>query len=230
MTVEWEFTADRRRGRPSHVDPARRRRGRAVGHPVHELRAHALRLHDAAFARFSSAACSTTGSGGAMRRSIGCMRCAARLDSGPGRRLGVIKAAPCAARRVVRSGGSASELHVLEVIRDAGLPRAGAAAPGARRRPVLRARLRVAGATGLRRVLRPRRALGRQRRRPRQRPADCAGRAPAGVRSSSPTRRPTSEIVARRRERCSRTHQSDGALERPYECLNRTNLMGRLAT
>ena len=49
-------------------------------------------------------------------------RCVARLDSGPGRRLGVIKALIDQRDASFDPGGSASELHVLGVIRDAGLP------------------------------------------------------------------------------------------------------------
>jgi hypothetical protein len=47
--------------------------------------------------------------------------CAARLDSGPGRRLGVVKALVAQRDASFDPGGSASELHVLEVIRCAGL-------------------------------------------------------------------------------------------------------------
>ncbi len=49
-------------------------------------------------------------------------RCAARLDSGPGRRLGVVKALVAQRDAGFDPGGSASELHVLEVIHAAGLP------------------------------------------------------------------------------------------------------------
>jgi very-short-patch-repair endonuclease len=49
-------------------------------------------------------------------------RCAARLDSGPRRRLGVVKGLLAARDASFDPGGSASELHVLQVIRDAGLP------------------------------------------------------------------------------------------------------------
>jgi len=49
-------------------------------------------------------------------------RCAARLDSGPKRRLGVVKGLLAARDASFDPGGSASELHVLQVIRDAGLP------------------------------------------------------------------------------------------------------------
>jgi hypothetical protein len=49
-------------------------------------------------------------------------RCAARLDSGPGRRLGVIKDLLGQRDASFNPGGSASELHVLKVIRNAGLP------------------------------------------------------------------------------------------------------------
>lgn len=48
--------------------------------------------------------------------------CAARLDSGPRRRLGVIKGLLAQRDASFDPGGSASELHVLQVIRDAGLP------------------------------------------------------------------------------------------------------------
>jgi hypothetical protein len=49
-------------------------------------------------------------------------RCAARLDSGPGRRLTVVKELLAHRDASFDPGGSASELHVLQVIRDAGLP------------------------------------------------------------------------------------------------------------
>jgi hypothetical protein len=49
-------------------------------------------------------------------------RCVARLDSGPGRRLAVIKTLIDQRDASFDPGGSASELHVLGVIRDAGLP------------------------------------------------------------------------------------------------------------
>jgi len=49
-------------------------------------------------------------------------RCAARLDSGPGRKLGVIKQLLAERDATFDPGGSASELHVLGVVRDAGLP------------------------------------------------------------------------------------------------------------
>jgi len=49
-------------------------------------------------------------------------RCAARLDSGPGRRLGVVKHLLAMRDASFDPGGSASELKVLQVIRDAGLP------------------------------------------------------------------------------------------------------------
>jgi hypothetical protein len=48
--------------------------------------------------------------------------CVARLDSGPGRRLGVIKALLAQRDAAFDPGGSAAELHVLQVIRQAGLP------------------------------------------------------------------------------------------------------------
>jgi very-short-patch-repair endonuclease len=48
-------------------------------------------------------------------------RCALRLDSGPRRRLGVIKVLLAQRDAEFDPGGSASELHVLQVIRDAGL-------------------------------------------------------------------------------------------------------------
>ena len=50
------------------------------------------------------------------------LRCVARLDSGPGRRLGVIKALLSQRDASFNPGGSASELHVLQVVREAGLP------------------------------------------------------------------------------------------------------------
>ena len=50
-------------------------------------------------------------------------RCVARLDSGPGRRLGLIKALIAERDASFDPGGSASELHVLGVITGAGLPR-----------------------------------------------------------------------------------------------------------
>ena len=49
-------------------------------------------------------------------------RCAARLDSGPSRRLAVIKTLLSERDESFDPGGSASELYVLQVIRDAGLP------------------------------------------------------------------------------------------------------------
>jgi hypothetical protein len=50
------------------------------------------------------------------------MTCAARLDSGPGRRLRVIQSLLAERGESFDPGGSASELRVLQVIRDAGLP------------------------------------------------------------------------------------------------------------
>ena len=84
--------------------------------------------------RSSSVACSTTDCAAATRRSTRLRRCAARLDSGPGRRLGVIKELLAERDASFDPGGSASELHVLQVIREAGLPDAGPAAPGPGRR------------------------------------------------------------------------------------------------
>jgi hypothetical protein len=49
-------------------------------------------------------------------------RCAARLDSGPGRKLTIIKELLAHRDASFNPGGSASELHVLRVIREAGLP------------------------------------------------------------------------------------------------------------
>jgi hypothetical protein len=49
-------------------------------------------------------------------------QCAARLDSGPGRKLTIIKELLAHRGTAFNPGGSASELHVLQVIRDAGLP------------------------------------------------------------------------------------------------------------
>ena len=63
-------------------------------------------------------------------------RCAARLDSGPSRRLGVIKELLSQRDQAFDPGGSASELYVLQVIRDAGLPE-----------PVQQHRVRVDGRT-----------------------------------------------------------------------------------
>jgi hypothetical protein len=48
-------------------------------------------------------------------------RCAGRLDSGPHRRLGIIKRLLAQRDASFDPGGSASELHVLQVIREAGL-------------------------------------------------------------------------------------------------------------
>jgi hypothetical protein len=64
------------------------------------------------------------------------LRCAARLDSGPGRRLGVIKRLLAERDASFDPGGSASELHVLKVVREAGLPI-----------PVQQHKVRVAGHT-----------------------------------------------------------------------------------
>jgi very-short-patch-repair endonuclease len=50
------------------------------------------------------------------------MTCAARLDSGPGRRLRVIQGLLAERGESFDPGGSASELRILEVIREAGLP------------------------------------------------------------------------------------------------------------
>ena len=52
----------------------------------------------------------------------GLVKCAARLDSGPGRRLSVIKTLLAQRDESFNPGGSGSELDVLQVIRDAGLP------------------------------------------------------------------------------------------------------------
>jgi hypothetical protein len=49
-------------------------------------------------------------------------KCAARLDSGPGRRLGVVKDLLGQRDASFNPGGSAAELDVLKVIRDADLP------------------------------------------------------------------------------------------------------------
>ena len=48
--------------------------------------------------------------------------CAARLDSGPNRRLGVIKGLLAQRDPSYNPGGSAAELEMLRVIREAGLP------------------------------------------------------------------------------------------------------------
>jgi very-short-patch-repair endonuclease len=48
--------------------------------------------------------------------------CAARLDSGPNRRLGIIKGLLAQRDPSYNAGGSAAELHVLSVIREAKLP------------------------------------------------------------------------------------------------------------
>jgi len=48
--------------------------------------------------------------------------CAARLDSGPNRRLGVIKGLLAQRDASYDPGGSASELELLRIIREAGLP------------------------------------------------------------------------------------------------------------
>jgi hypothetical protein len=50
------------------------------------------------------------------------VKCAARLDSGPGRKLSVIKTLLAQRDDSFNPGGSGSELDVLQVIRDAGLP------------------------------------------------------------------------------------------------------------
>lgn len=50
-------------------------------------------------------------------------RCTARLDSGPGRRLSVVKQLLAERDEAFHPGGSASELRVVRVIVDAGLPR-----------------------------------------------------------------------------------------------------------
>ena len=49
-------------------------------------------------------------------------RCAGRLDSGPGRRLAIIKQLLAERDASFDPGGSASELRVLKLIREAGLP------------------------------------------------------------------------------------------------------------
>jgi hypothetical protein len=49
-------------------------------------------------------------------------RCAARLDSGPGRRLALVKYLLGQRDASFDPGGSAAELHVLKAVRDAGLP------------------------------------------------------------------------------------------------------------
>ena len=103
VTGREPSSAVERRGRAPHDDPSRRRRDRAVRHPVHELRADAVRLHDAALAVPTGRVLDD-----GLRRGVASLdrlqRCAARLDSGPGRRLGVDQGAARAARRVVRSG------------------------------------------------------------------------------------------------------------------------------
>ena len=121
--------------------------------------------------RSSSVVSSMTGFGAVTCRSFGCMRCAARLDSGPGRRLAVIKDLLGQRDASFNPGGSASELHVLDVIRDAGLPEPVQQYPVRAGRPIVRPRLRVARAAGLRRVLRPRLAFRSERGRIRQRTA-----------------------------------------------------------
>jgi hypothetical protein len=50
------------------------------------------------------------------------MKCSARLDSGPGRKLSIIKTLLAQRDASFHPGGSGSELDVLRVIRDAGLP------------------------------------------------------------------------------------------------------------
>ena len=50
------------------------------------------------------------------------MKCVFRLDSGPGRRLRVIQGLLAERDESFDPGGSASELRVLSVLRDAGLP------------------------------------------------------------------------------------------------------------
>jgi hypothetical protein len=49
-------------------------------------------------------------------------RCAGRLDSGPHRRLGIVKRLLVERDGSFDPGGSASELHLLQVMRDGGLP------------------------------------------------------------------------------------------------------------
>ena len=50
------------------------------------------------------------------------VKCTARLDSGPGRKLSVIKSLLAQRDRSFNPGGSGSELDVLRVIKEAGLP------------------------------------------------------------------------------------------------------------
>jgi len=64
----------------------------------------------------------------------GLMRCAARLDSGPGRKLSVVKTLLAQRDASFNPGGSGSELDVLHLIRGAELPL-----------PVQQYRVRVAG-------------------------------------------------------------------------------------
>jgi hypothetical protein len=50
------------------------------------------------------------------------LRCAARLDSGPGRKLSIVKTLLAERDQSFHPGGSGSELDILQIIRDAGLP------------------------------------------------------------------------------------------------------------
>ncbi|HTK15945.1 MAG TPA: hypothetical protein VL769_06085 [Acidimicrobiia bacterium] len=64
------------------------------------------------------------------------MKCAVRLDSGPGRRLRLIQRLLAERDESFDPGGSASELEVLRVLREGGVPR-----------PVQQYRVRVGGRT-----------------------------------------------------------------------------------
>ena len=81
------------------------------------------------FPRSSWVVCSTTGSGGATCSLDRLHACAARLDSGPLRRLGVIKELLAQRDASYDAGGSASELHVLQRDSRGRAPASGPAVP-----------------------------------------------------------------------------------------------------
>ena len=143
--------------RPSHDDPsATTTSSRALGHPVHDASSGRCATARRCSRRSSSAGCSMTAAPRRRVAASGCERCAARLDPGPGVGMSVDQVAARAARRRLRSRRqSRRSCDVLEVIRDAGLPEPVQQYPVEVGRRSLRARLRVAGPQGLRRVLRP---------------------------------------------------------------------------
>ena len=209
------LSASKRR-RVAPDDDRFRRRGRrgAIRHSVHDVRADALRLHDAALAVPAGPRARRRAAPRRSRRSTA--RSAAPHASTPARAAACRSFKRCSRNGTRRfdPGGSASELHVLEVIRDAGLPEPVQQHPSASRRSTTyRPRLRVARATGLRRVLRPGRPLGRERGRVRQRASDGARR-----RWLAPTRLHRRDVRPRDRPTTSRTRSStapsDGAIER----------------